>query len=299
MPDISRPPPKIHRFLERVNGLTPAEALTAYIERGKSVFPVGPEKRPLVKWLEFQTRVATPDEARCWLDRWPDLALGFITGAINGFNVLDADSEEAERWLRVNAPPTPLTQRTRRGLHRFYRCGQLTVPTTKGLGCGGIDSRGEGGYVVIAPSVIAGHRYRWEIGSIDPPVPTLDSLGADFFIGSGGASGGNHGTHLQGQVYDPDTGLIIDGRESYLTSLVMGVVATFVRRYEYLPEAVDVANEAWGAFTQRADLSDGKYSYGLCLEKAAYAVRRVGAGTITISDDDGEMGDEERYEKWA
>ena len=103
MANITTPPDKVH-FLTHVNGLTPPEALLAYLERGKSVFPVGPEKRPLVKWLEFQSRVATPDEARCWLDRWPDLALGFPTGQYNGLNVLDCDAPMAERWLQKHVP---------------------------------------------------------------------------------------------------------------------------------------------------------------------------------------------------
>lgn len=297
-------------FFERVNALTPAEALVAYLERGKSVFPVGSDKRPRFPWKPYQTGLATPYEVQRWLTNGID-ALGFPTGAYNGFCVLDGDTPAAEAWLHEHAPVTAFTSRTRRGLHRFYRCGTLKIPTVKNLGPGGIDARGEGGFVVCPPSVILGHRYTWEIGS--GAVPTLDCMGAEFFrpkrFGSlprAGTGGPGRDGQLEPSdhpgspdwIYDPVTGLIIDGRESYLCYVVLGVIASYVRDHGRLPPPKTTARCAWDQFCKACDLGDGKWQFGHCEEKVAYALTRVADGTIVIHDDE-VIGDEALYEKGA
>ena len=80
MTNITTPPDKVH-FLARVNELTVPDALMAYIERGKSVIPVRLNKRPLIRWLEFQQRVATREEALGWTDAFPAMATGRVPGA--------------------------------------------------------------------------------------------------------------------------------------------------------------------------------------------------------------------------
>ncbi len=291
-------------FFDRVNRMTPAEALVAYLERGKSVFPVGPDKRPRLPWKIYQTGLATPYEVQKWLERGVE-ALGFPTGAYNSYNVLDADTPEAEEWLREHAPATPLVSRTRRGLHRFYRCGTLQVPTVTGLGPGGIDARGAGGFVICPPSVILGHRYTWEIGS--GPVPTLDCMGEQFFRPGlspsqavtggpqgGGRSGGDRGAP---DLSYTDDGLVARGcRDVFMRDVVWSLVAGHVRDNGTLPDPEYIAGRAWEIFYERADLSDGKGSYDECLEKAIYAVARVGSGERII-DDDSEIGDAAAYEE--
>ena len=241
-----------------------------------------------------------------WLKRGVE-ALGFCTGAYNGYNVLDADSPVAEEWLREHAPATPLMQRTRKGLHRFYRVGTLRVPTVKHLSpTGKVDARGEGGYVVISPSTIAGHRYQWEVGS--GAVPNLNVMGAGFFqpgrtsqAGNGGpvGDGDTLGCHHPGSpdlLYDDATGLIIDGREGFMCKVIWGLVADHVRDSGTLPDAEYIAGRAWEIFQDRCDLSDGKYAYADCLAKAIYAVARIGSGERVI-DDDSEIGDVAAYEE--
>ena len=322
-------------FFERVNAMTPVEALTAYLDHGKTVFPVRPfdldedrrAKAPLVPWKTYQTTCATPYEVRRWIERWPELALGFPTGAYNGYNVLDADTPCAEEWLREHAPATPLVQRTRKGLHRFYRIGSFKVPTVTGIGpVPGIDARGEGGFVVIAPSVIAGHHYQWildvqhahaEHPGLDGPdahpdrqVPTLDALGEAFFTRSGttpgqkgvlrphGPRNAPSGAFSHDQRYNDDGLVAIGCRDVFMRDVVLGLVASHVRDFGTLPDADYIAARAWEIFCDRADRSDGIPKFEHCLEKAIYTIRRVGDGTLVV-DDDSEIGDAAAYEEMA
>lgn len=282
-------------FLRRINALSVPEALMAYLGAGISVIPLR-GKVPRRAWTPFQASCPTIAEGRGWVREFPDLgSIGFVTGGINGLVVLDSDTPEADQWLRDNAPFTSLVSITRKGFHRFYRPGKIAVPTGKGFGpIPGIDARGEGGYVVAPPSVVADHIYQWAWTENPVPVPTLDALGADFFVGAGGQGGGGDGSSLTGLVYGR-TGLIIDGRESFITSRVMGIVSNFLRDNGYLPDPQVVADQMWGLCCQKVDLSDGKYSPAYCLEKAAYAIGRVRDGTIEIYPD-GHVGDQEGYE---
>jgi len=54
-----------------------------YLTRGISVIPVGFDKRPLIKWAEFQERRATVEEVETWWKNWPDAQIGIVTGKIS------------------------------------------------------------------------------------------------------------------------------------------------------------------------------------------------------------------------
>lgn len=296
------------KFLQQINSMSPTEALRKYLAHGKSVFPVGPDKRPLVRWKTYQTNIALPCEADKWIKLWPDMAIGFPTGAYNEYNVLDADTWKAEDWLRDNAPPTTMIQLTRKGTHRFYRLGAFKVPTVKGIGpLPGIDARGEGGYVVISPSTIAGHKYEWLPGAGRATPPPLDALGQAFFTPAGTspaqgprkrahrAEKGSNGADNGPQRYNAD-GLMYDGREDHITRVTMGMVSTFLRDYGYLPDPEFIAEEMWRICQKVMDLRDGKYSYDYCVEKARSAIEGVRTGRIPVYPDIPE--DEKGFGKW-
>ena len=128
-------------FVRRINAMPVPDALMVYLDADLSVIPLK-GKVPRVTWTPFQHRPPTMDEGRGWLREFPDLdSIGFVTGGINDLVVLDSDNPDAEEWLRDNAPPTGLVSVTRKGFHRFYSPGKITVPTGKGLGpVPGIDS---------------------------------------------------------------------------------------------------------------------------------------------------------------
>src|SRR5512145_2027858 len=68
------------------------ECALAYAARGWSVIPIEARgKRPLVAWLEFQSRRATPAEIATWYGRWLDANVGIVTGRASNLVVVDID----------------------------------------------------------------------------------------------------------------------------------------------------------------------------------------------------------------
>jgi len=131
------------------------EAALAYSRQGRSVIPLEPDsKKAAVSWKEFQTRRATENEIRSWWTTQPDYNVGIVTGAISGLSVIDLDGSEAFMSLEtygIELPDT-YTVKTPHGQHRYYE--HTEDITTQADVLTGIDTRGEGGYVVAPPSVL-------------------------------------------------------------------------------------------------------------------------------------------------
>lgn len=142
-------------------------ALT-YLERfGFSLIPMGDEKKPLIKWAEFQDRRPTVNEVLSW----PRQNLAIITGAISGICVIDCESPEDARWFYDNR--LNVTQRrkvaivqTKRGFHLYFRHPGERVQNTSRvpdeLDKPRYDVRGDGGYVLAPPSRHSEGQYVWK-----------------------------------------------------------------------------------------------------------------------------------------
>jgi hypothetical protein len=136
------------------------DAALKWADRGFAVFPLVPRcKKPLGSLVPHGLKEASRDHAviRNWWRREPKANIGIVTGA--GNFVVDLDDAEAVSWFanacgRHGAPKT-LTTRTSRGFHVFFACG-AEVPNSAGRLAPGVDVRGEGGYVVAAPSTHPG-----------------------------------------------------------------------------------------------------------------------------------------------
>lgn len=121
-------------------------ALT-YVSRGWSTIPVGLDKRPLVSWKEFQTRIATIEEIVEWFERFPEAQLGIVTGAISNLTVIDI--EEGGDFGLVK--DETLTIKTGGGgRHYYFKYDKDFQNAVRILPL--MDIRSEGGYVVAAPS---------------------------------------------------------------------------------------------------------------------------------------------------
>lgn len=134
------------------------------------IFPCRPgEKLPAVK--DWPTRAATDLDAieAWWRDR-PDFNIGVACGAGSNLAVLDvdgADGEVALVQLEAHHEPLPnffCMQRTGGGGWQAFFAwpsGRIIRNSVGRLGPK-LDSRGEGGYVVLPPSLHpSGNRYRW------------------------------------------------------------------------------------------------------------------------------------------
>jgi len=144
-------------------------AVYDYIGRGWSIIPIRPgDKRPLVRWEEFQRRHPSESEARTWFCGWPEAGIGIVTGAISGLVVVDIDvrhgGDGALEHLEREHGRMPTTVECRTGgggRHLYFAHPGGLVRNKVGL-APGVDLRGDGGYVVAPPSQHAsGLRYAW------------------------------------------------------------------------------------------------------------------------------------------
>lgn len=165
-------------------GVSMLDAALGYAVRGLRVHPLwwispttgacacsargdcrSPGKHPITKWAAE----ATTDEAaiRAWWKRRPLAGIGLVTGALNGFIVVDIDAELGEAsWCALEAEHGPVgptvTAITGRGRHLFFVVGEHHELRNKMGLVPGIDVRAGGGYVACAPTMhIVGRRYMW------------------------------------------------------------------------------------------------------------------------------------------
>lgn len=126
-----------------------AEAVCYVFRDGFSVIPMGQDKKPLIKWKEYQDRKPTFEE----IVAWPDTCnLAIITGAISSIVVVDCESREDAEWFYRNRGKTPCVVQTRRGFHLYFRHPGQPVKNAQRVE-DRYDVRGDGGYCFTA-----GHR---------------------------------------------------------------------------------------------------------------------------------------------
>jgi hypothetical protein len=153
------------------------DAALAYSAAGLPVFPLGPAtKVPAIKG-GFRGATTNPETIkRLW--RIGDRNIGMPTGPASGIWVVDIDpggSEHLERLEREHGQlsPTRTVRTPRGGTHLWFRY-TAPVPSTAGRIAPHIDTRGDGGYVVVVPSVTVNGTYSW-LG--DPKAPLATAPG--------------------------------------------------------------------------------------------------------------------------
>ena len=111
-----------------------------------------------------------PDCIRDWWEMWPEANIGLATGARSGLFVLDVD-QATGGWDTLDAlqakygqlPETPTVITGGLGAHLYFRHPGRRVPNSVGKLGPGLDVRGDGGFVVVAPSLHrSGRRYAWD-----------------------------------------------------------------------------------------------------------------------------------------
>jgi hypothetical protein len=164
-------------------------AALAYAGDGKPVFPCKPEtKRPFMEG-GFKTATTDPEQITAWWRKWPRAMIGMPTGPVSGVWVLDIDDPEVfEQAREALGLELPATRRclTGKGLHYHFtfdpaqpvRNSQCKMD--KGTGeklwpfpsLHGAEVRGEGGYVILPPSLHpSGRRYEWSLEMVPAVAP--------------------------------------------------------------------------------------------------------------------------------
>lgn len=122
-----------------------------------------------------------------WWDIWPDANIGIATGRPFAF-VVDEDVQDAItfHWpdeAAALADVPIVRQQTPNGTHFLFDAGNDFGNSAGGRGRSlgpGIDTRGDGGYIVVAPSVTPSGRYSWRSDPRGPwpmpPEPMAEAL---------------------------------------------------------------------------------------------------------------------------
>jgi len=153
--------------------VTPREAALAADRAGLSVVPPREDgsKAPLGEWKTYQTRRPTPTQLRTWYSG-ARRGVGVVCGAVSGgleclefeteatyLAYLEAAEQAGLGELASRVEAAYLEQAPRGGRHWLYRCPEIAGNTklAREPGPDGtitvlIETRGEGGYVVVAPS---------------------------------------------------------------------------------------------------------------------------------------------------
>jgi putative DNA primase/helicase len=113
------------------------------------------------------------DTINTWFKYWPKANIGIATGAISGIGVVDIDpkhgggdtlDELTVKYGKIPDTVEAITQSSGRHIIFQYEEGFRTTAGKLGRG---IDTRGDGGYIVAAPSKGLLGEYHWEASS-DP-----------------------------------------------------------------------------------------------------------------------------------
>jgi len=142
-------------------------AALAYAKRGWPVFPCRVGGKAPAFNRSFHSATINPAVIERWWGAKP-YNIGIATGAISGLWVVDIDPGGV-----LDGLPLTLEATTGRGRHLYFAYPQHADLrcTTSEIGPG-IDTRGNGGYVIAPPSVHpSGAIYRWTVTvePIEPP----------------------------------------------------------------------------------------------------------------------------------
>ena len=203
---ISQPPPQVKAAAKNISpfSIPPngkpdlLEAALAYARYGKPVFPnfAVLKKSATLENPDYDKhpcttngfRNATKDSGQieAWWHKRPDALIGMPMGSASGLFVIDLDVKHGENGFETLAaleaefgplPETLMAETWSGGRHLFFQFPSLDPTKYKPLGNSakllgpGIDTRGEGGYIIVPPSPIGGKYYRY-INDAKPAILT-------------------------------------------------------------------------------------------------------------------------------
>ncbi len=156
------------------------KAALHYAALGWRVFPLAPGQKIPITAHGCKDATTDAEQIRAWWTKTPNANIGMACGAGSGVYVIDVDVSASGDVNGIESlgefPQLPLTIRQdtpRGGFHAFYRTS--TPPANRNSFRPGIDVRGEGYYVVLAPSLHPnGGRYAWSPGCAPWEIPPAE-----------------------------------------------------------------------------------------------------------------------------
>jgi Bifunctional DNA primase/polymerase, N-terminal/Primase C terminal 1 (PriCT-1) len=130
--------------------------------QGAAIFPCRCRDKIPATAHGLKDATTDPEQITAWWTEQPDYNVAIATGAVSKIFVVDVDGPDAERELhRLELPPT-VEAVTARGRHLYFKHPNAPVRNTAGKIAPGVDTRGDGGYVLAPPSIHpSGALYRW------------------------------------------------------------------------------------------------------------------------------------------
>ncbi len=150
-----------------------------YAKMGLPVFPCRPGRKEPLCGGGFHDATTDRDAIGRWWKENPQANIAMPTGAVSGLFVLDIDprnggqeglADLVGRYGRI--PETAESITGDGGRHLFIKHPGGHVPSSSGALAEGVDVKGDGGYVVMPPSVHPnGNSYTWELSGDIAEVP--------------------------------------------------------------------------------------------------------------------------------
>jgi len=248
-------------------------------------------KHPAINWQRFTKRKADDDQLLVWFDGMEHSHnVGLVTGSVsNNIFVIDVDTGQGKTGLETldqvqmahdDLPITATAKTGSGGKHIFLRAPDgFHVKTDTNLIGRGIDVRGEGGFVVAAPSRHAsGNRYTYDMDDIaDAPNWVLAMV-------EGGVTGSSD-THLQSTTTNP-FGQYDDGREAVMMKTIVSTILSYYESTASMPTLDDLIEHGWPLYEMRVATRNGRTleedgrGISAFTEKAAYQLARAKRGDL-------------------
>lgn len=192
------------------------KALEYAMTKGFSVIPVGSDKVPLIKWREFENRIAEPEEIEAWFKKWPNANIGIVTGKISNITVVDIDVKDTPHMSPEIFPATHTVDTPSGGSHLYYDYQDGIKNVARGWdNLPGVDIRNDGGYVVAPPS--STYTARKENQDVYNPFPIK--------MFNGGKTSKKSGSIGSFSLND-NVGVTSGGRNDSITKVIGSMLAT-------------------------------------------------------------------------
>lgn len=140
-------------------------------KKGMAVFPCRAcDKRPATA-NGLKDATTDLETIRAWWEQDARFNIAIATGAASNAFVIDIDGVDAELELRKleaehGALPETVEAITKRGRHLYFKMPDVPVRNSASRIAPGIDVRGDGGYVLVPPSIHpSGRAYCWSVDS--------------------------------------------------------------------------------------------------------------------------------------
>lgn len=265
-----------------------------YARLGWSPIPVRErEKMPAIAWAPYQHQQAEDGRLVEWFER-DGFGIGLVQGAFAGTIVLDFDGDEgmetrAALEAQYGALPATVEALTPGGgCHVLLRHPGVYTPTRKHIRPG-MDVRGDGGFIVVHPSVHpSGGRYEWDCDRHpeDVPVAPCPQWVADMICDPTLAPGNDEAiVHVQrrGALGLHDADVVADGREVYMRNTVLAVLTDLMGALGRLPTLDELFDVAWAQYSRNVDLTRPGRGADELRAKCRYTLARLAAGVLRIA----------------